>query len=43
MTAVGLLLAAAGAALIYGGAVKGLSLGQLLAAVQKAVQGGSKG
>lgn len=42
MTAVGLLLAAAGAALIYGGAVKGLSLGQLLASVQAAVKGGGK-
>jgi hypothetical protein len=40
MTAVGLLLAAAGAALIYAGAAKGRSLGQLLAEVSKAVKGG---
>jgi hypothetical protein len=43
VTAVGLLLAAAGAALIYGGAVKGRSLGQLLAAVQQAVKGAGGG
>ncbi len=41
MAAVGIVLSLLGLGIIYAGSIKGLTLGEMLTAIQKAVRGGS--